>query len=244
MAASKTACEKQFMKTFQKIYFLLIVLFLNLHSIGQTQLSEVDTLRIDYPKVKDYLKRQMAEGLQTFDNLKPSFQPGSNIEDYHVIDREFHVKDSLEKVWNDYLNTVLQESWNTKKIGFGFCYSRNKDSLYYANDEVRTIVPGLVVYLNLKVLFGMKQLAVAFEITQIDPEDKMIEFSYLAGNETEGKQQLFFRPTNKGSTLITHLSYYRSKSKARDKLYPLLHAQLINQFHRNMKLINKDKYEQ
>ncbi len=231
------------MKIFRKGYIFLIAILWYFNLFGQTALSEVDTLQIEYPKVKDYLERQMDEGLRTFEDVKPSLLPGENREGYHVIDREFLVKDSLEKVWNDYLNTVLQESWNTRMIHFGFCYSRNNDSLYYANDKVKTVVPGLVVYLNLKLLFGTKNLAVAFEITRIDEEEKMLEFSYLEGNETEGKQQLFFSRTNKGHTLITHLSYYRSSSRARDKLYPLLHAQLINKFHRNMKLINKDKFE-
>jgi hypothetical protein len=231
------------MRIFQRKYLLLLTILWHLHSFGQTQLSEVDTLRIEYPKVIEYLQRQMAEGLRTFNDVKPSFQTGESIEDYHVIDREFLVKDSLEKVWNDYLSAVLQESWNTKTIRFGFCYSRNNDSIYYSNDKVRTVMPGLIVYLNLKLLYGMKQLAVAFEITRIDQDEKMLEFSYLEGNETEGKQQLFFRENNKGNTVIAHLSYYRSSSKARDKLYPHLHAQLINKFHRNMKLINKNKYE-
>lgn len=232
------------MRIFRKQYILLIFVFFYFTSAGQKRLSELDTQRIAYPSVANYLHNQMAEGLQTFNDLKPSVQPDEDVEAYHVIDREFLVKDSLETVWDDYLNAVLQESWNTRMIHFAFCYSRSSDSLYYANDKVRTIVPGLIVYLDLKLLFGVKNLAVAFEITRIDPQERMLEFSYLKGNETEGKQQLFFRRTNKGHTLITHLSYYKSGSKTRDKLYPLLHAQLINKFHRNMKLINKNKYEQ
>ena len=52
---------------------------------------------------------------------------------------------------------------------------------------------------------------------------------------------MFFQSTPKGYTLITHLSYYKSKPKTREGIYPHLHAQLINRFHRNMKKTYKGK---
>ena len=73
------------------------------------------------------------------------------------------------------------------------------------------------------------------------PESKLEVTRYLKGNETEGKQQLIFETNSRGNTLITHLSYYKSRVKPRDKLYPHVHATIINRFHRNMKRIYKEK---
>ena len=231
------------MKKIHKKYILLILLFGYLHVSSQTLISEVDTSRIEFLKVKEYLKNQQLNGLVTFDDIKPSVLPDDLVEGYHIIDREFVVKDSLENVWFDYLNTTLQETWNSNTLHLALCYSRSNDSIYYANDEVQRIIPGLIVYLDLKLLFGVK-LAMAFEVTKIDEENKLIEFSYLEGNVTHGKQQLFFEQTPKGKTKIAHLSYYKSNSKARDKLYPLMHARLINKFHRNLKEVNNEIYKE
>lgn len=214
-----------------------------MHASSQTRISEVDTSRIEFLKVREYLKNQQLNGLLTFDDVKPSVMPDESVDGYRIIDREFVVKDSLENVWHDYINTTLQETWNSNTLHLALCYSRSKDSIYYANEEVQRIVPGLIVYLDLKLLFGVK-LAMAFEVTKIDDENKLIEFSYLNGNATHGKQQLFFQQAPKGKTLITHLSYYKSNSKTRDKLYPLMHARLINKFHRNLKEVNNQNYEE
>ena len=178
-------------------------------------------------------------GIVTFGEVQASLGPFASINNYHVIDREFLIKDNIDTVWNVYINSGLQRAWNTRKIHYGFSYSRNIDSVYYAQDNVSSVVPGLIVYLNLRVLLGIKSLAMAFEVSRVDEKNKVLEFSYLEGNETEGKQQLIFQSTSKGYTMITHLSYYKSRVKTRDKLYPYIHAQIINRFHRNVKGIYK-----
>lgn len=222
-------------------FLFLLVFFSCVNALAQTRLDDVQVAKINFPKVVEYLHHQMDNGNQYFDGIKPSLKPGSKNDDYHVIAREFLIKDNLDAVWNTYLKAGLQKAWNTKKINYGFSYSRHLDSLFYTGDEACKLESGLIVFLNLKMLFGFKNLAMAFEVTQIDVEDKVLEFSYLKGNETEGKQQLIFDRTSKGYTLITHLSYYKSRVKPRDKLYPLVHTQIINRFHRNMKEIYKQQ---
>ncbi len=224
-------------------YLLLFVFFIKVTVFAQVSLAEVDTTKIEYPAVIKYLHRQMDNGINTFDEIQPSLIPGESINNYNVVVREFLIKDSIDKVWDIYENSGLQRTWSTRKIHYGFSYSRPDSSIFYAGDELNKLVPGMIVYLNLDLLYGVKNLAMAFEVTRVDEENKVIEFSYLKGNETEGKQQLIFQSTSKGNTLITHLSYYKSRVKPRDKLYPHVHATIINRFHRNMKRIYKEKSE-
>ncbi|WP_340113009.1 hypothetical protein [Maribellus mangrovi] len=231
------------MRFLRSIYIIIFSLVLHQTTLAQVRLDEVDTTKIELPSIIKYLHRQTDRGIETFADIQPSIEPGQSIDNYHIIDREFLIKDSIDRVWDIYVNSGLQRAWSTRKIHYGFSYSRDDDHIYYKNDPVGGVIPGLIVYLNLDLLFGVKNLAMAFEVTRVDPENKVIEFSYLKGNETEGKQQLIFESTPKGNTLIAHLSYYQSRIKTRDKVYPHVHATIINRFHRNMKRIYKEKTE-
>ena len=211
-------------------------------TFAQTLLNAVDTSKVALPKVMMYVQHQMENGTMYFNQLKPSLEPDETPDGYQLVVREFLVKKNVGDVWNTYLHTGLQKAWNTQKINYAFSYSNHDDALFYRDDSSCKLDTGLIVFLNLKLLFGVKNLAMAFEITRIDPMQKILEFSYLKHNETEGKQQLIFEPTDKGYTLITHLSYYKSRVKTRDRLYPLVHAQIIRRFHRNMKAIYKMRH--
>ncbi|MFV0593718.1 MAG: hypothetical protein ACK5M7_20265 [Draconibacterium sp.] len=231
------------MNILRSAYIIIFVLLFGFSGSAQVRLDDVDTSKIEYPAVIKYINRQMDSGIETFEEIQPSLNPGQSVKDYNIIDREFLIRDSVNKVWDAYVNSGLQRSWSTRKIHYGFAYSRHADSIFYVGDKVNAVIPGLIVNLNLNILFGIKSIAMAFEITRVDEKNKIIEFSYLKGNETEGKQQLIFEPTAKGNTLITHLSFYHSRVKPRDKLYPYVHAQIINRFHRNMKRLYQQKMD-
>ncbi len=224
----------------RNLVFLLLAMSC-LQGFSQTRLKDVQTDRISFEKVDEFLNHQIDLGIVTFEDIKPSLYPDSIMSDFDVIDREYMVKDNIENVWNHYVNAGLQNSWNSKRVQYGFAYARENDSVYYADDDVGSLRPGIIVYLDLKVMLGVKELVMAFEVTRVDPLKKLIEFSYIEGNASDGKQQIFFESTPKGHTLITHLSYYRCKPKTRQEIYPHVHAKLINQFHRNMKRMYKEK---
>jgi hypothetical protein len=83
---------------------------------------------------------------------------------------------------------------------------------------------------------GLKILATAFEITSIDEENKTIEFSYLKGNVSMGKQRIQFYETPKGFTRILHTSFYRNNNVLWNYLlYPYFHTRTTHEFHRNNK---------
>lgn len=219
-----------------KVYILILPFLCGiLSSSAQIKLDEIQIAKIDCKKIVEFIDLQKASNVIAFDEIQASLEPDSSTEGFHVTDNEYLVKERLPDVWDHYVNCDLQNSWNSKRVHMCLAYSRANDELYYSSDTVEKLIPGLIVFFDLKVLVGLKEIAMAFEVTRIDPDEKLIEFSYIKGNQTLGKQQMYFESTPKGYTLITHLSYYKSKPKPRERIYPQLHAQLINRFHRNMK---------
>lgn len=217
------------------------ILFSVFAAKGQMYLSDIQFDRINEESVEQYLKRQIENNVQTFSDVKPSLSATSSTSGFSFHEGEYVVKDSLSKVWSHYVSTNPGDAWNGRKMGFGMLFSKEANELVYADDELEGIEPGQIVYLNLHVL-KIKNIATAFEITRVDKENEVIEFSYIEDNLTRGKQELQFFQTAKGFTKIVHRSYFKSKSALRDHfLYPYFHTRLTNSYHRNMKKMYKNK---
>jgi hypothetical protein len=121
-------------------------------------------------------------------------------------------------------------------VSLGLLFSKKEKRIFYRDDNISEIDTGMVVYLNLRLMSGLINVATAFEIITIDKENKIIEFSYVSGNSSLGIQKLQFFETPKGKTEIIHTSYYRSNNIAKNYLlYPYFHTRTTNEFHRNIK---------
>ncbi len=228
-----------------KFTFLSLFFFCLITGKCQNHLADVNLDKIEDGAVERYLNHQMENHISTFTELAPSLTPESSTKGYAFNEREYIVKDSLNKVWSHYVNTNPAEAWNARKFNFALLFSKNQNEIFYPNQQVGQVEIGQIVYLNLNVLIGVKKLCAAFEITCVDKEKGIIEFSYLKDNITHGKQQLHFVETPKGYTKIVHCSYFKSKSRLRDHfLYPYFHNRLTNTYHRNMKkLYEEDSHE-
>jgi len=218
-----------------KVSLLFQMLVIVLQSTGQLQISEINVNKIPQQKVRDYLQSQKANQINTILDIKPSLQPNSDNSGFRVDERIYLVKGSLDKVWQHYVVTNPGDSWNGKKVSFGLLLSKKDKKVVYEGESVARIDTGQVLYLNLKLLNGLANLATVFEFTSVDENNKTLEFSYINGNITEGKQNLRFTETAKGYTEIIHTTHYKSSSVLRDRVYPFFHARMINDFHRNMK---------
>ncbi len=227
----------------KQIIFSVVLVCLSLLGKGQDQtyLADVEFEKINEGAVEAYVYRQIENNIETFSDVKPSLTPESSTAGFCVNEREYILKDSLEKTWKHYLYTNPAKAWNAGKMDFGMLFSKSQNELYYPNQQVDRIEPGQLIYLNLNILKGIKKICTAFEITKVDDKTKTIEFSYLEDNQAHGKQQLQFVETNKGYTKIIHRSYFKSKSNLRDHLlYPYFHIRMTNNYHRNMKKMYKD----
>jgi hypothetical protein len=159
-----------------------------------------------------------------------------DLEGFHLYEKIYIVKEYVEFVWSSYELSSQSDIWDLNKISFALLYSRANKSLKYANEDTGGLQNGQIFYLNLKILNGFYSLPVAFEIMNVDAEQKVIEFSYLEGGKARGKQTIKLESTEEGFTRIIHKSVVKSKSKIRDKyLYPYFHNKLINEFHSNMR---------
>ncbi len=218
-------------------YILPILFLLNvLQCKSQVTLSEINFNKVTQKKVREFLIGQQNNHILSFTDIKPSLFSNSKIEGYRNHVKEYFFKDSLAKVWQHYLVTNPGDSWNGKKVSFGILFSKKDKRIVYRNESVSHIDTGQIVYLNLKLMKGIANLAAVFEFITIDKNKRIIEFSYIDGNITKGKQRLQFIETPRGYTRILHTSYYKSSSSLRDRfLYPFFHDKVSNEFHRNMK---------
>ncbi len=215
--------------------FVLLIL-IDLQTFGQLCLNDIELDRISQNKIQEYIHTQQESGIETFTDIKPSVYANDDIKGYFIRENEYQINKNIEDVWNLYIKTDATKLWNGKKISFGVLYSKKEDKLVYRDDSISKIDTGMIVYLNLRLMSGLKNLATAFEFINIDHKNKIIEFSYLTGNLSEGKQRIQFLSTSKGNTRILHTSYYKSNNIFRNYiLYPYFHTRTTNEFHRNLK---------
>ena len=219
----------------QTISFLLLLLFTQV-VIAQDLLREVDEERLVNPVILDYLQNQIDHNITQFTDIKPSLNPDEDVSGYKKQVLDYYLKGNPDFVLNSYINNITGKAWNSRSVKMNLLFSKKTGILFYNADDPGPLDTKQVIYLNLSFLFGLYNLPMAFEITEIDGENFSLEFSYIKGNKSEGKQQLNFIKSNRGYTRIEHWSYYKSKSCLRDYLiYPYFHKILTNSFHRNLR---------
>jgi hypothetical protein len=135
----------------------------------------------------------------------------------------------------------MLEMWNGKSVRFGVLLSKGTNTVINSyNSSFHEIDTGDVYFLNLKLLKGLLNVEVAFEIITIDLKQRIMEFSYIDNNKSLGKQSIQFLDNGAGKTKIVHLSYFKSKSSVRDNVfYPVFHKKFIREFHKNMSSLIK-----
>ncbi len=225
------------------VRFILLVLVCTSQTqflIGQSADAVIDLDLISKKKVRQFIVDQHIDSLNTFTGIEPSWHLGDDINSYNVHEKTFVAKGQLEEVWECYKNANPVDSWDGHIIDFGLLISKYSSTFLYASQGTFSeIDTGQVYFLNLRLLKGIYNLPVAFEIINIDSVNRVMEFSYIEGNITQGKQTLQFSEDENHTTQIVHRSYFKSSSKFRDRIYPTLHKKVINDFHRNMRHILK-----
>ncbi len=216
--------------------FSLLLIIIALQVKAQICLHDLDFQRIEQEKVQEFVVNQQEHGIETFDEMKPSLRPDADLKGYFIRENEYQVKKSLEEVWQHYLTASPGKLWSGKRVTFGFLFSKKDEKIFYCDENFSKIDTGVVVYVNLRFMSGLKNLATAFEFTSVDEDNKTIEFSYLKGNISMGKQRIQFYETAKGYTRILHTSYYKNSNVLRNYLlYPYFHTRTTHEFHRNNK---------
>ena len=193
--------------------------------------------RIQQKTVRNYIQNRGLQVARDFDQLDTTCCIAAEQDSYHVHTKSFVVKSDLDTVWKTYLTIPPRETWRSPMVSFGCMYCKRSKALTYLKDNYGGLDEGQVLFLNISLFRGMVNIAVAHQITRIDPAEKYIEFSYIEGGKTEGSQRLIFQATSDAHTRIIHRTTYRGKTRSylREKrLYPYLHGKVIAAFHRNV----------
>lgn len=226
---------------------LLFALSLCFGVFGQQSLQDINYDLIYYSSIQKYIHENIDPYADKITDIHPSCQSDTDFSGFQKQVKRYTIKREFSEVWDHYLNTNPAKSWEGRLVSFGVLLSKPTNSIIYKGGKFRSIEPGQIIFLNLNLLRGIYQLAMAFEIIKVDKPSKVIEFSYIEGNTSKGIQRLEFEETEEGHTQIVHTSFYKSHSKLRDKvLYPFYHKKATNEFHRNLRRIvtraKRDKY--
>jgi hypothetical protein len=221
-----------------KSFLTLALLTLQLTVCAQMSLNDLNIDRIPQKKVREFvLNQQTTLRFDQFQQIQPTLTNSNEAVGFKTHRAKYQVKSNLTDVWGHYKKANPAESWEGKRFSFGFAFNKHKDQLVYRQDESNEgIEEGQMFYVNLKLLGGIYNMAVAFEIITVDPINKVLEFSYVEGGQSKGMQRIELSNNEKGQTDIIHTSFFKSDSKFRDAvLYPFFHKRIINEFHRRMR---------
>jgi hypothetical protein len=216
-----------------KSFILFQLIFASTGLAAETPLIDLD--RVTHSMKKRFLKIGANEFTSTnqftiscnedFDFVK---------EEFNFNHMEFEINENIEKVWQTYMNIDVKESWNGKSIKFDFAYSKPLDEVYYRDSATTPKLHiGMGVFLILDV-YGVKKIPTSMEVSKLDLEHKSFEYTYLTQNTSHGRQSVYFIDLGNNKTKMVHDTYFKSGQSLRDKLYPPIHEDLIEEFHQNI----------
>lgn len=205
---------------------------------------DVDLSRIRHRKIGDFLEKFGLTDPAGLAAKRPFCYDESSAASYRKHSETFIINAGIEKVWQTYVTIHPRDAWKGKMIGFGLQYSRETNTITYLDDPYNGLEKGQIIILNLCLLGGLVNIAVAHEVAEVNEKERFIKLCYLEGSASEGSQWISLKPIPGGFTEITHLTFYRSKSAFRDRyLYPSLHSRAIREFHENVRKMATAKGE-
>lgn len=217
---------------------ILFTLFIFLSSSCFSQDERTINLKEVHQKtVRKYITARKIDRMTDFSLIHASWKNGTDESSFNVREKIFFLKYRLSNVWDCYRHVNPAKTWNKQSIRLGLLISKRSNSATYtSNSSFPDLDTGQVYFLKLKLIKGLLNIPVAFEITNIDFDRQLFEFSYIDNNKSRGKQTIQFFENGEGHTRIVHRSYFKSQSQFRDNLlYPYFHKKFIKEFHRNMK---------
>lgn len=203
---------------------------------------DIDFKKVGQKKVREFLGKFGLASLSGFSAVRPICYDESSARSYRRHFESFLIAADIERVWNTYANIHPRDAWKGEMLGFGLQISRKNNRISYLQDPYTGLEKGQIIILNLSLLWGWLNVAVAHEVTEVNEAERTIKLCYLEGSASEGSQWISLKPTDEGFTEVSHLTFYKSKSSFRDKyLYPPLHSKAIREFHGNVKRMAEGK---
>ena len=199
-------------------------------------IDSVDYGRIQNKKVRKLISNQKSFGVSTFDDIHPVCYNSLDSGYYRTFTKSQLIKQNQEVVWNNLVHQSPSEEFDGRIVTFGLLYSRRSHNLLYTKEKYAGIEEGQILFFNLRMLSGIKNLAVAMEVTRMDNEQKIIEYCYVDHGDTKGTQKFTLTSTPEGFTELTQITRYKCKSRLRDRrLYSFFHERIVMEFFKAIK---------
>ncbi|MBL7858356.1 MAG: hypothetical protein JNM57_11760 [Cyclobacteriaceae bacterium] len=204
-------------------------------SISDNQNELVDLSRIHQKKVREFVRAFGLHSETGFQAMGPVCHEQHTTDFYREHCKTFLIKRNINEVWGIYKTINPKEAWRGGMVSFGLQYSRKKNAVTYQEDPYEGMESGQVIILNLKLLGGIFNMAVAHEITEVNDATKSFRLCYVQGGASKGSQYISLQRTPEDFTEVTHHTYYKGSSFFRDIiLYPIFHSIAITEFHGNI----------
>ncbi|SOE20343.1 hypothetical protein SAMN06298216_0838 [Spirosomataceae bacterium TFI 002] len=186
-------------------------------------------------KTKSYLRLHNLKNTSDLKLIIPTCYTQDKEKEFNLHQKSYLVNYPIDQVWDAYLNIPPSKAWSGKKIQFSFSFDFDKDQISYTKDKYEGLRVGQLIFLEIKLAFGLVKLAVTHQVNEISEAKKSMKFCYVEGGKASGSQMLSLVKKGENQTEVVHNTYYKSDSKFRDKrLYPTIHESIINEFHRNV----------
>lgn len=200
-------------------------------------IDSVDYMRIPHKKVRKLISQQKEYGINTFDDINTVCYNTLDSNNYRTFRKSQVIKQNINVVWDNLIHQSPSDEFDGRIVSFGLLYSKMHHNLLYKNEPNAGIEVGQILFFNLRVMRGIKNLAVALEVTNMDTEGKSVEYCYVDHGETRGTQRFSLRPTRDGYTEIIQVTKYRCKSRLRDRrLYSFFHERIVKELFNSIKL--------
>jgi hypothetical protein len=228
---------------FNHISLILIFVFSSLSCFSQ-KLKSINIEEIPQRKVRNYIVSREIDQMQNFSSIHASWNRENNESDFKLNEKIFYLNYKLSDVWESYWQTNPAKMWNGTSIRLGLLISKYSNSvIYVSNSFFPEIDTGQVYFIDLRLMKGLFNVPVAFEIINIDQKRLIVEISYIDDNKSKGKQTIQFFENGDGRTRIVHRSYFKSNSWFHDDiLYPYFHKKFIKEFHKNIRKLVENNW--
>lgn len=206
-------------------------------------IDSVDYKKIQHKKLRKLITIQKESGIHTFDEINTVCYNAPDSADYHTYEKVQVIRQDIDVVWNKLVHQSPSDEFDGRIVTFGFLYSKPYQNLIYKNEAISGIEEGQILFFNLRMLYGIKNLAVALEVTRLDHEAKIIEYCYMDHGDTRGTQKFILELAPDGNTIIKQITKYKCHSRLRDRrLYSFFHERIVKEFFKNIK--SKSEYDE
>lgn len=222
------------------LYFLPVFLLTGLQALPAgnipVPIDSVNFTRIQHKKVRKLISQQKNFGAKTFDDIQPVCFNLSDSAAYNTFQKSQVINQEINTVWDNLVHQSPSDEFDGRIVSFGLLYSKKSNNLHYQNEALDGIEVGQIIFFNLRMLSGIKNIAVAMEVTRMDNVQKVLEYCYVDHGSTRGTQQFILKPLAGCKTEITQITRYKCKSRLRDRrLYSFFHERIVREFLRSIK---------